>query len=165
MEKKAPTPAEVDEKAQEYCALKDALLVAMKAAVDAQIPLEKLKQELIEAVSSFGSAHAEKSKLLHGIGFEVMATFGQSTSIDAAAVERFRVALAESGQARLCAKVFEKTIRWTLQPNSGAIVRGSKLSKSLKALYSQCQVIQPSTPRLAVRAVAPRRTELVGASQ
>jgi hypothetical protein len=40
----------------------------------------------------FGSSHAEKSKLLHGITQEMMVTFGSAVSIDAAAVERFRLA-------------------------------------------------------------------------
>jgi putative Mn2+ efflux pump MntP len=48
-----------------------------------------MKEELICLVEEFGSAHAEKSKLLHGITHEILATFGLSTSIDAAAVGLF----------------------------------------------------------------------------
>jgi len=147
----APTPAEVDRKAQEYHALKDAVSKAMQAAKEAQIPLDQLKDELIDLVRSFGSAHAEKSKILHGVTQEVMVTFGLSVSIDAAAVERFRVALAESGQSRLCAKIFEKTIRWSLMPDSATTIKSSKLSKPLLALYSQCEVIKPRSPSLIVR--------------
>jgi len=47
-------------------------------------PHEKMKDELIELVEEFSSAHAEKSKLLHGITHEILATFGVSTSISSA---------------------------------------------------------------------------------
>lgn len=148
----ALTAAEVDQKAEQYYALKEALDHAMKQAVEAKVPLDQLKEELIEAVKNFGSVHAEKSKLLHGISHEMMVTFGQSVSIDAAAVERFRVALAEGDQSRVCSKIFEKTVRWSLRPDSSSIIKGSKLSKPLLALYSQCEVIKPRTPSLVVRA-------------
>jgi len=81
-----------------------------------------------------------------------MVTFGQSVSIDAAAVERFRIALAESDQSRLSRKIFEKTIRWSLTPEYGSVVKASKLSKPLLALYSQCEVIKARAPSLVVRA-------------
>lgn len=148
----APTSAEVEQKAAEYYALKDALAKAMQASAEAQIPLDRLKGELIEMVSAFGSAHAEKSKILHGLSNEIMVTSGQSVLIDAAAVERFRLQLSEDGQARLCKKIFQQTIRWSLAPNSGEIIKGSKLSKSLLALYSQCEVIKSRAPSLIVRA-------------
>jgi len=147
----APTPAEVDRKARDYHALKDALDRAMQAATEARVPLDVLTKELIETVNDFGSVHAEKSKLLHGITHEMMVTFGQSVSIDAAAVERFRVALAESDQSRLCKKVFNQTVRWSLRPDSGSIVRGAGISKSLLALYAQCEVIKSRAPSLQVR--------------
>jgi hypothetical protein len=147
----SPTPAEVDEKAKRYYALKETLVEALQAAKDAQLPLGQLADELIETVRKFGSAHAEKSKILHGIEEEIMVTFGLSVSIDAAAVERFRVALAESEQSRLCAKIFDKTIRWSLMPDSAATIKSSKLSKPLLALYSQCEVIKPRSPSLTVR--------------
>jgi len=147
----APTPAVVDAKAADYNALKAALLKAFQACEEAQKPLEKLKEELVELVRDYGSTHAEKSKLLHGVSWEMMATFGQSVSIDTAAVERFRLALVKASQARLLKRVFDKDIRWTLRPDFGEIIKGEKLSKPLLALYSQCQDIKPSAPRLVVR--------------
>jgi hypothetical protein len=149
--KLAPAAADVEEKALQYFALKDALAKALKAAADAQIPLDVLKSELIEMVSEFGSAHAEKSKILHGLSNEIMVTFGQSVSIDAAAVERFRLQLAEDGQSRLSKKIFQATTRWSLAPNSSEVIKGSKLSKTLLALYSQCEVIKSRAPSLVVR--------------
>ncbi len=147
----AMTPLQVDEKAREFERLKEAVDRSMKAAKEAQVPLDELKEELIEMVREFGSAHAEKSKIVHGIASEVMVSFGQSVSIDAAAVEKFRAALADSGAARLCKKIFEQSIRWSLMPDSAAIIKAQTLSKPLLALYSQCQVIRETGPRLTVR--------------
>lgn len=147
----APTAAELDSRAQDYYALKEALVRATETAAAARTSLDTLKQELIETVREFGSAHAEKSKILHGVTQEMVATFGCSVSIDGAAVERFRVALAESAQSRLAGKIFDKTVRYSLVPGSGPIIRGSKLSKPLLALYAQCEVISPRAPILSVR--------------
>ena len=110
-----------------------------------------MKEELIDLVRDFGSAHAEKSRLLHGITREMMVTFGSSVSIDGAAVERFRLALMKANQARLLKKVFLQHVRWSLSPEASAIIKGEKLSKSLLALYSQVEVIKPKSPSLQVR--------------
>ena len=62
---------------------------AAEEAAPKQAELERLEVQLLNLVKAHGSAHAEKSKLLHGIAWEVMATFGSSTSTDNAALERF----------------------------------------------------------------------------
>jgi hypothetical protein len=115
------------------------------------LPLATFKEELIRLVRDFGSARAEKSLLLHGITSELMVTFGQSVTIDSAAVERFRAALVEEQKSRLLKSVFTQTIRWDMSPNAAAIIKGSKLSKPLLAFYSQCQVVKDKSPSLAVR--------------
>jgi hypothetical protein len=148
---RAPTPAQVDAKASEYFALKDKLLEATLAAKEAAIPLDQLKEELIVLVREFGSVHAEKSKLLHGITREMMVTFGSTVSIDGAAVERFRLALVKANQARLLKKVFLQDVRWSLSPEASAIVKAEKLSKPLLALYSQVEVVKSKSPSLQVR--------------
>jgi hypothetical protein len=56
-------------------------------------PHERMREDLICVVEEFSSAHADKSKLLHGIQYEIMGTFGVTTRIDAAAAERFAQAL------------------------------------------------------------------------
>jgi hypothetical protein len=148
----APSPAEVDELAEKYNSLKDDLLQATLAMAEAQKPFEQIQNDLRELVAKYGSAHAEKSKILHGVKDEIMATFGVTTSVDAASIEVFRLALVKAKQARLLGKIFTKTIRWTLNPMAALIIRESgKLSKSLLALYSQCEVVKPKTPTLTVR--------------
>src|SRR6266436_4143317 len=102
----APTPALVDKKAAQYYAMREALDQATDAAKLLCLPLAKFKEELIDLVREFGSSHAGKSKLLHGITQEMLVTFGSSVSIDSAAVERFRLALIESNQQRLLKRVF-----------------------------------------------------------
>ena len=44
----------------------------------------------------------------------IMATFGMSTSIDAAAAERFSIALRDARQTKLLNRIFEQQIRYTL---------------------------------------------------
>lgn len=127
----APTPAEVDEKAREFNRLKDALDQATEVAKLSCVPLVALKQELIELVRDFGSPHAEKSKLLHGIKQEILITVSSSISIDAAAVERFRLALLESDRSRLLKRIFQQDVRWTMSPEAAVIIKGAKLSNVL----------------------------------
>ena len=120
----APTPAEVDEKAARYYRLKEALDAATEKAKLLCLPLATFKEELIQLVRDFGSAHAEKSRVLHGITSEMMVTFGSSVMIDAAAVERFRLALLEANQSRLLKKIFTKDIRFTMSPEAATIIKG-----------------------------------------
>lgn len=151
----APTPAEVDEKAKEYLHLKfEITRILQKAADDTNaktVRMAELREEMTKLVTAHGSAHAEKSKLLHGIEYEIMGTFGSSVSIDAAAVERFRLELVKEQQSRLLRKMFDKTVRWTLSPIAATIIKGEKLGKTLLALYSQCEVVTPKSPSLTVR--------------
>jgi hypothetical protein len=152
----APTCAQLEQRCRRYLDLKDNLLQAMIEFTKKQEPdqkeLDALKAELIELVKSFGSTHCEKSKILHGVTLEAMATFGTSYSIDGAAVERFRLALVKGKQARLLKRIFRKDERWSLLPESSEIIRGEKkLPKPLLALYAQCSVLKPNTPKLEVR--------------
>ena len=146
-----PPPPRVDQLAKQYLALKEKAEEAAQAAVDALKPVQAMAEELRELVRQHGSVHSEKSKLLHGIDYEVMATSGQSAVIDAGAVETFRVALVKKKQARLLRRMFEKTVRWSLLAGSAAIVKGETLSAPLMALYAKCQVVKDKTPTLTVR--------------
>jgi hypothetical protein len=152
----APSPAQVDAKAEQYYRLKAALDEATEQAKLKTRPLVLLKAELVELVSAYGSCHADKSKILHGVSEEMVATFGMSVTLDAAAIERFRLALVEEQQSRLLKLVFKQTIRWDMSPQAAVIVKGSKLSEPLLALYSQCQVVKDKAPSLAVREKAQR---------
>jgi hypothetical protein len=147
----AATPAQVDKYAKEYLDLKDQVLQAKFALTELQQQLE-LKAEIVKSyVESYGSAHAEKSKIVHGLKYEAVMTFGQSVSIDAAAVETFRDELRKSKQVRLLGKLFEKRISFALNPEASKIVRGSTLSDKLRSLFAKCEVIKPRTPTLQVR--------------
>lgn len=84
------------------------------------MPLAELKKELIDLVRDFGSVRAEKSFLLHEISQEMLVTFESSVSVDAAAVERFRLALLESNQTRMFKKIFLQDVRFTLAPEAAA---------------------------------------------
>src|SRR6266581_4563006 len=103
-----PTAVDIDRLAMEFLALESKVDGAYKIA----------------------SAHAEKSKLLHGITHEILATFGVSTSIDAAAVERFAQALRTAKQTKILNRIFEQTTRYTLRPDAGHIIRAVALPKA-----------------------------------
>lgn len=147
---KPPTPAEVDELAQKYFDAQEKVLQAVLAVTNAQQPIPPMKDEMVELIREFGSTHAEKSKVLNGIEWKLMATFGTYHSLDAAAVERFRLGLVKAKQARLLKKIFTKSERWDLSPEAEVIIKGCKLSKSLLALYSQCDIPKPKNPSLKV---------------
>jgi len=155
---KLPTPADVEAVAREYHDLDlEIEKIAAKAAEDMapkQTRLDELKTWLVGNVREWGSSHAEKSKILHGIEFEAMVTLGQSSSIDAAAVETFRLALVKADKPHLLKQLFQKTIRWTLDANAAGFIRkNSNLlgSSKLMALYAQCTVTKDKAPQLTVR--------------
>jgi hypothetical protein len=150
-----PSPAEVESLAQEMVELKGKIAdIEAKAKADAEPHLKRLnelKTLAEEWIRKFGSAHAEKSKLLRGILYEIMGTFGMSTSIDASAVEAFRLALVKAKQARLLRKIFEKTVRFDLKPDYASIIQGVQLKPKLLALYARCSVSTPRTPVITPR--------------
>ena len=145
----APSAVEVDRLANRFLELEKTVDEAYQVAVAADEPYERMKEELVCLVEDFGNAHAEKSKLLHGVNYEIMATFGMSTSIDAAAAERFAIALRDAKQTRLLHRIFDQQIRYTLTADASSIIR--YLSQPLLALYSACQVTNPRPPILKVR--------------
>jgi hypothetical protein len=95
--------------------------------------------------------HNEKSKLLLGSAYEIVATFGTTTCIDAAAVDRFAHVLRVNKQTKLLELIFEQTTRYHLRPDAGPVIR--MLPKALAALYAACQVTTPRHPVLAVRRI------------
>jgi hypothetical protein len=149
----APTAVEVDRLSIEFLDLEKKVDQAYKIATALDEPHERMKEELIFLVDEFGSAHAEKSKLLHGTSYEIMATFGMSTSIDAAAAERFANALRVAKQTKLLNKIFEQTVRYTLAADASSIMRSMALPRPLLSLFAQCVVSKPRTPTLKVRQI------------
>ena len=150
-----PSAIEVELTAKEMAEIKGKLDgIATKANDDAKPLLDRyalLELRSLDWLRRFGSAHAEKSKLLHGLTLEIMGTFGQSSSIDAAAVETFRLALLKAKQSSLLKKIFQKTVRWTLDGNAGAVIRAMKIPPKLLALYSACSITTNRTPTVTVR--------------
>lgn len=154
-----PTPAEVEALALEYHGLEEKILgIQKKCEEDMAEPCARrreLRELLIAKVREFGSAHAEKSKLLHGLEWEVMGSFGSTTKLDGAAVETFRLALLKEKKTRLLKRVFDKVIRWSLADTAGAFLRSEheagKFPDRLYALFARCSVSAELTPRLEVR--------------
>jgi len=147
----APNPAEVDQIAIRYVAAKAKVLEAMLAQRAAQKDLETIAENCIAEVRQFGSAHATKSKLLHGLKWELMATFGSSTSIDAAAVEQLRIHLQETKQTRLLKRMFESVTRWSLKSTARAEILKPDVSDEVRAKFAVCEVTKDRSPSLEAR--------------
>lgn len=150
-----PSSAEVESVAEEMITLKGRIAdISAQALIEAEPHvkrIDELKTLAEDWLRKFGSAHAEKSKLLHGVLYEIMGTFGMSTSIDAAAVEAFRIGLVKAGQAKLLRRIFAKTVRFDLKADYAQIIQGVKLKPKLLALYARCSISTPRTPTITPR--------------
>ena len=158
-----PSPAEVESLAEEMIKLKAQLSeISTKAAIAAE-PLSKRMGELKtlaeDWIRKFGSAHAEKSKILRGVLYEIMGTFGMTTSIDAAAAEAFRQGLVRAKQARLLTRIFQKTVRFELKPDYAKVIEGVKLKPKLLALYAKCTRSVAKTPVITPRLIDKKNGE------
>lgn len=153
--KPAPSPSKVDELAKYYLEVKEKHFQATLEVRALQAELEAKGSVLRELAEVHGSVHAEKSKLLHGVGYEIMATFGQMVSVDAAAVEKFRVAASLELSVTKLARVFDVDIRYRLAATAAEFIRTGELSRKVKALYAACTVVKDKTPTLTVREKQP----------
>lgn len=147
----APLPAEIDSRAESFHKLELDLEDARKEMATIQREIAAKEQVLIGLVRDCGGPHATKSKILHGILWEMVATFSQYTTQDSAAVERFRLALIESKQTRLLKTIFKADVRYTMQAGAADIVKTEKLSPRLMSILLQCTVTQDRKPSLDVR--------------
>ena len=147
----APMPAEVDSRAEEFHQLELDLEKANTEIGALRKEIAVKEAALIELVKNCGGPHAQKSKILHGIVWEMVATFSQYTTQDAAAIERLRVELVKAKQTKLLKKLFQADVRWTMKASAAEIVKTEKLSPKLMALLLQCQVTQDKKPSLDVR--------------
>jgi len=149
--KSAPLPAAVDLSAEHFDQLAKSLEKAQTEVEALRKEVAAQKSELIDLVRTFGGPHAQKSKILHGIVWEMVATFAQYTAQDSAAIERFRLALVASKQTRLLKKIFSSDVRWTMKASAAEIVKTEKLSPKLMSLLLCCSVTQDKNPSLDVR--------------
>lgn len=146
-----PSPEQIDALCVEYNeaeldveAFEDTLKIGREA-------LAGLKQPLIDLVNKFGGAHGKKSKLLHGIEWELMGTFGTSNVTDPGAVDRLRTVLVESKRTRLLKRLFEMVPRWNLKSTARAEILKPGVDEDVRALFAVCEVTTASTPKLEVR--------------
>lgn len=151
LETKAPMPAELDARADGFRQLELELEAAKKKIEEVTKRVTGEQIALIELVRSCGGPHAQKSKILHGIVWEIVATFGQYTTQDSAAIERFRQGLIKAKKTRLLKKIFTADVRWTMQSSAAEIVKTEKLSPTLMSLLLQCSVTGDKKPSLDVR--------------
>ena len=142
----------MDELARQYLEVKEKHFQTTLEVRALQAELEAKGGVLRELAEMHGSVHAEKSKLLHGVFYEIMATFGQTVSVDAAAVEKFRIAASLELSVKKLARIFEVDIRYRLAATAAEFIRTSEVSRKVKALYAACTVVKDKTPTLTVRA-------------
>lgn len=155
----APLPPSVDELSENFHELEEELAEAKRELEIARKLVTDRELELIELVRRHGGPHAQKSKILHGIIWEIVATFGQHTTLDSTAVERFRHELVMRKKTRLLKKLFTQDVRWTLNAGAAQIAQAEKLQPKLLALLLQCSVTQDRKPSLDVR---PKKKAAVG---
>src|ERR1700757_1352483 len=151
-----PTAVDIDRLAMEFLALEEKTDQAYAIALAVDEPHEKMKERLVDLVEEFGSfdhgkSKLEKSKLLHGLTHELVATFGVSTSINTAAVDRFADVLRGSNQTKLLDLIFVQTTRYHLRPDAGPVIH--MLPRALAALYAACHVSTARPPLLEVRRI------------
>ena len=149
--KGAPLPASVDSQADSFHQLELEIGEAKLKLTGLQKQISAREHELIELIRAFGGPHAQKSKILHGIVWEMIATFSQYIAQDSAAIERFRLELVKSKQTRLLKKIFSSDVRWTMKASAAEIVKTEKLSLKLMSLLLLCSVTQDKKPSLDVR--------------
>lgn len=148
---RAPLPAAVDETAENFHQLEEELAEAQRELDIARKLVTDRELELIELVRRHGGPHAQKSKILHGIIWEIVATFSQYTTLDSVAVDRFRHELVMRKKTRLLKKLFTQDVRWSLNAGAAQIAQSEKLPPKLLALLLQCSVTQDRKPSLDVR--------------
>lgn len=144
-------PDVIDDHAEAFHQLELDLEESRKQTKAAQKLLSDREAELIYLVRRFGGSHAQKSKILHGIVWEMVATFSQYTVQDAAAVERFRQELVKAKKTQLMKKLFQCDVRWTMRSGAAEIIRGEKLPPRLLAMLALCSDTQDKKPSLDVR--------------
>lgn len=147
----APRPDEVDRIAAHYIVLRDKADQALQAAVAATAPVEKLRGMLVSLVTKHGSRHADKSKILHGVKFELVGTFGTSRTLDKAAVLRFQEACIKAKHGLVFRKVFTAEVGYRVASKAAEYIRGWKLPTRLIAMFAACEVVTQLSPRLQVR--------------
>lgn len=152
---KAPLPADVDAQADAFHQLELEIGEAKKKLLESQKQLNAREAELIELVRSFGGPHATKSKILHGMLWELVATFAKFSTQDSGAVERFRQALVTAKKGRLLKKLFDRDVRWTMKTGAGQILAAEELSPRIKAellgMLMLCSTEKDKAPSLDVR--------------
>jgi hypothetical protein len=151
--KTPPTAADIDRLAVEFLALEEKTDKAYAVALALDEPHERLREQLIDLAETFGARHNEKSKLLLGSAYEIVATFGTTTCINAAAVDHFADVLRGSKQLKVLELIFEQSTHYRLRPDAGPVIR--MLPKALAALYAACHVTTPRHPVLEVRRIVP----------
>jgi len=149
--KTPPLPAEVDIRAEAFHRIEVELEEKTAAIAMLKKQLSEHEFELIDLVRNFGGPHAQKSKILHGIAWEMIATFSQFTTLDTAAVERFRLALVKAKKVRLLKRIFTADTRYRFSSSAAEIVKTQTLSPKLMALLLQCWVTGDKKPSLDVR--------------
>jgi hypothetical protein len=146
-----PTAQEVEKIALLYHEKEKKVTDALKASKAAKEDLAPIEKQCIDLVAKFGSQHATKSKLLYGLKWEIMATFGKTTSIDAAAVERLRQKLLETQETGLLKRFFEKTVSFALKSTARQEVLQPDVSDEVRSLFAVCEIPKDKTPALEVR--------------
>jgi hypothetical protein len=156
---KAPTPAQVDALVNEYAqAQSDAAAAATAAAVAAGLS-DEVKQRLVAMVKTFGFRHTEKSLRLAGNHNRATITTGTRTTVDAAAVEKFRTYLGKQELTEISGRFFVEHVSYSLVEGPQEVLKTLSLGKRIRdkaaSLIALCFQIKTNAPSLKIETVTP----------
>jgi hypothetical protein len=112
--------------------------------------LGNMRKELVGLVEREGlAASGEKSKLLSGGEWEIVATFGHSTKLDEASVLKLQAAMQKADRLSEFKKIFSRDIRYSMK--RGAQEAAALLPAPFRKLYEAAVRTVSRTPSLDVR--------------
>lgn len=139
------TAKNFDDRARTYLAAKarkESGEEEMKAMKDAFVTFLRKNGALAE--------HGKKSLVYRSL-YEAMASFGQTTTVDAEAVEEFRSAFSSRRRSVTLADIFEARVEYVVMPT--ALQAIERLPKRLQQLFHRVQKVKAKAPSLSVKKI------------
>lgn len=153
-----PTPAQVDALIRRYAEAQSEVKGQADEMKAASERLDAIKGELVELVQRFGSRHTEKSTRIQGNHSSAMVTVGTRVSIDADAVEDFRLYLQEKNLDGVAPRFFTERVTYQLVDGPREVLKtldlGARIRTKISGLLGRCFQVKTNAPSLKVDFVA-----------
>lgn len=144
----------IDALCVEYAAAQD-VVKAHKAELKlAETVADELKGRVIELVQNQGVPHAEKSIRLKGTHTVATVTVGSKTTVDAAAVESFRVFLGKQELPEIAGRFFQSHVIYSLVQGPDKVLATldlpTRVLTRITGLLALCFRVATNAPSLKV---------------